>query len=64
MRRISIPVDNVLYKDYDQKIPHGIRASMLRVLVKIVLNSPAETMWSLAANEEKPELFEIKTKEK
>ena len=62
MRRLSAPVDDTLFKEFDKKVPHGIKATLIRGLVRIALSSTPQTMWDIAANENEPELFEIRKK--
>lgn len=62
MKRFSTPVDNELYHEFETKVPHGIRATLIRGLVRIALMADADTMWQISSNENKPELFELRKK--
>lgn len=62
MKRFSVPADNELYHEFDTMIPHGVKAALIRGLIRIALQTPAEVMWKISTNENKPELFEIKVK--
>lgn len=63
MKRISVPVSDRLYLEYDQKVPHGIKAAVARALIRIALRASSDTMYKLAINEEAPEKFELTVKE-
>jgi hypothetical protein len=63
VKRLSIPVDNQLFHDFDTKVPHGIKAALIRSLVRVALDAPPKIMLTIAANEHKPELFEVKERE-
>jgi hypothetical protein len=62
MRRFSIPVDEKLFKEYDEKVIHGIKATLIRGLIRIALESDEHIRWAIAQNEGKPGKFEIREK--
>ena len=62
MKRFSVPVDNELYHEFDVKVPHGIKATLIRGLIRIAMSAPSQVMWDIAANEKSSERFEIKEK--
>jgi hypothetical protein len=60
MKRFSVPVDNELFHEFETKVPHGIKSTLIRGLVRVAMQAPSHIMWDIASNETKPELFEIK----
>jgi hypothetical protein len=59
MRRLSIPVDNKLYNEFDQKVPDGIKSSFMRNLIRISMTASPEMMWAIATSEKSPERYGI-----
>jgi hypothetical protein len=63
VRRFSTPVPNALYHEFDKRVPDGIKSTVIRGLIRIMLASPGSVIWDVASHEENPELFELKMKE-
>ena len=62
MRRFSTPVSETLFRSFDKAVPDGIKATVIRSLVGILLASDDKTIWDVAQNEEHPERFELRRK--
>lgn len=59
MKRISVPVSSELSREYNAKIPHGLRAALVRSLVRIAMTKPLKDLMAMAAQENSPEKFDI-----
>lgn len=62
MPRFSVPTNDELFDEFNKKVPHGIKATFIRSLIRIGLKTSATTMYNIANNENNPDRFEIKEK--
>ena len=64
MPRFSIPTDSGLFKEFDKRVPHGIKATVVRGLIRAMLSSPSHVMWAIVDHENSSTPVEIVVKEK
>lgn len=58
MRRVSIPIEDSLFKDIDNKIPHGMKAGVIRSAIALIMKLPNKILWEIASGNNL-ERFEI-----
>lgn len=64
MPRFSVPTDTALFREFDKRVPHGIKATVVRGLIRAMLASPSSVMWAIVDHENSSTPSELEVKEK
>ncbi len=63
MKKLSAPTDNELYADFVRVVPYGVRATLIRALVRIaLLPENKDVMWAIVGSENEPQRFTLTDK--